>query len=109
MGVEMAGLIKNRVWDQTPRLADKLVLGTKMIFDGKTYAKGRGREVQVPFCREGVPLPGKASTDTSNVKHQDGAGDAVWEKRELRHVALNQAFIQANIGKEMYIELPMEY
>jgi len=112
---EKQGFITNRVWTQEPRPKEKLVVGTKEIFTRKI---GKDGEVEKYKCR----LVAKGFRQVKGLHYQETfsptpaaasirlvLATAAVEDRELRHLDVEQAFLQADIDEEVYIELPEDF
>lgn len=103
------GLVANGVWDQVKRPADKLVVGTKILFKRKI---GENGEVEKYKCRivargfqqvkglhfQETSLPTPAAASIRMIR----ATGAV-EDLELRHLDVEQALIRAYV-EEIYTE-----
>ncbi|CAN0335182.1 unnamed protein product, partial [Ascophyllum nodosum] len=112
---EMNGQINNGVWVQVERPKGKTVLSTKILFKRKIGKDGQIEKYKCRFVTQGFrqvkglhyhesssPIPTASSTRavlaTAAVKN--------WE---LRHIDVEQAYLQADIDEEIYIELHKDY
>ena len=112
---EMDGQINNGVWVQVERPKGKTVLGTKTLFKRKIGKDGQVEKYKCRFVTQGFrqikglhyhesfsPTPTAASMRAV-------LATAAVEDWELRHIDVEQAYLQADIDEEIYIELPEEY
>ena len=107
--------INNGVWVQVERPKGKTVLGTKTLFKRKIGKDGQMEKYKCRFVTQGFrqvkglhyhescsPTPKASSVravlTTAAVKN--------WE---LQHIDVEQAYLQADIDEEIYIELPEDY
>ena len=113
---EMLGMGKNCVYKQVTRPKDKLVVGTKMLYKQKKI--GQDGKVEKYKCRlvaqgfwqvEGVHYTEKYSPTPATASIRMLLAMAAAKDGELRHFDAEQAFLKADIGEEIYIEIPEEF
>ena len=109
---EMLGMVENCVYKQVARPKDKLVVGTKMLYKRKI---GQDGKVEKYKCRlvaqgfwqvEGVHYTEKYSPTPATASIRMLLAMAAAKDGELRHFDAEQAFVKADIDKEIYIEIP---
>ena len=107
--------INNGVWVQVERPKGKTVLGTKTLFKRKIGKDGQMEKYKCRFVTQGFrqvkglhyhescsPTP-KASSVRAVL------ATAAVKNWELQHIDVEQAYLQADIDEEIYIELPEDY
>ena len=112
---EMNGQIYNGVWVQVERPKGKTVLGIKTLFKRKIGKDGWIEKYKCRFVTKGFrqvrglhyhessfPTPTASSMRTV-------LATAAVKNWELRHIDVEQAYLQADIDEEIYIELPEDY
>ncbi|CAN0353481.1 unnamed protein product, partial [Ascophyllum nodosum] len=111
----MNGQINNGVWVQVERPKDKTVLGTKTLFKRKIGKDGQIEKYKCRFVTQGFCLvkglhyhESSSPTPTASSMRAVLATAAV-KNWELRHINVEQAYLQADIDEEIYIELPEDY
>ena len=112
---ENLGMVENCVYKQVARPKDRLVAGTKMLYkrklgqDGKV-GKYKCRLVAQGFWQvEGVHYTEKYSPTPATASIRMLLAMAEAKDGELRHFDAKQAFLKADIVKELYIEIPEEF
>ena len=109
---EMLGMVENFVYKQVARPKDKLVVGTKMLYNRKI---GQDSKVEKYKCRrvaqgfwqvEGVHYTEKYSPTPAIASIRMLLAMAAAKDGELRHFDAVEAFLKADIDEEIYIEIP---
>ena len=112
---ENLGMVENCVYKQVARPKDRLVVGTKMLYKRKL---GQDGKVDKYKCRlvaqrfwqvEGVHYTEKYSPTPATASIRMLLARAEAKGGELRHFDAKQAFLKADIDKEIYIEIPEEF
>ena len=112
---ENLGMAENCVYKQVTRPKDRLVVGTKMLYKRKI---GQDGKVDKYKCRlvaqgfwqvEGVHYTEKYSPTPAIASIRMLLAMAAAKGGELRHFDAKQAFLKADIDKEIYIEIHEEF
>ena len=112
---EMLGMVENCVYKQVVRPNDKLVVGTKMLYNRKI---GQDGKVEKYKCRlvaqgfwqvEGVHYTEKYSPTPATASIRMLLAMAEAKDGELRHFDTEQAFLKADIDEVICIEIPEEF
>ena len=112
---EMLGIFENCAFKQEDRPKDKLMVGTKMLYNKKIEQNGkvenyRCRLVAQGFWQvEGVLYTEKYSPTPAIASIRMLLAMVVAKDGELRHFDAEQAFLKADIDEELYIEIPEEF
>ena len=108
----MNGQINNGVWVQVERPKRKTVLGTKTLFKRKIGKDGQIEKYKCRFVTQGFrQVKGSHHHESSSPTPTASSMRAVLataavKNWELRHIEVEQAYLQADIDEEIYIELP---
>ena len=111
----MNGQINNGVWVQVERPKGKTVLGTETLFKRKI---GKDGQIEKYKCRSmtqgfrqvrGLNYHESSSPTPTASSLRAVLATAAMKNWELRHIDGEQAYLQADIDEEIYIELPEDY
>ena len=111
----MNGQINNGVWLQVERPEGKTVLGTKTLFKRKIGKDSQIEKYKCPFVTQrflqvkGLHYRESSSPTPTASSMRAVLATAAMNNWELRHIDVEQAYLQADIGEEIYIELPEDY
>ena len=109
----MNGQINNGVWVQVERPKGKTVLGTKTLFKRKIGKDGQIEKYKCRFVTQGFRqvkgLHYHESSSPTPTASRAVLATAAMKNWELRHIDVEQAYLQADIDEEFYIELPEDY
>ena len=101
---EMVGMIENCVYMQVARPKDKLVAGTKMIYNAQTDLSFR------VLAGGRCTLHGKVLAHASDRVNPDAFGDDSGQGRRAAPFRRGAGiFVKADIDEEIYVEIPEEF
>ena len=108
-------MVENCAYKQVARPKDKLVVGTKMLYkriigqDGKVEKYKCQLVAQGFWQGEGVHYTEKYSPTPATASIRMILAMTATKDGELRHFHAEQAFLKADIDKEIYIEILEEF
>ena len=112
---EMLGKVENCIYKQVARPKDKLMAGTKMLYNRKI---GKDGKVEKYKCRlvaqgfwqaEGVHYTEKHSPTPATASIRMLLAMAAAKDGELRHFDAERAILKADIDEQVHIEIPAEF
>ncbi|CAN0178768.1 unnamed protein product [Ascophyllum nodosum] len=111
----MNGQINNGTWVQVERAKGKTVLGTTTVFKRKI---GKDNQIEKYKCRfvtqgfhqvKGLYYHESSSPTPTASSMRAVLATAAVKNWELRHIDVEQTYIQADIDEQIYMELPEDY